>query len=126
MECSHNCFRCPYDDCILADDEEIELTALEIAQSESLDREAERMCCEGDFEDTDKEKAEAARRRHRKREWYLDHRGSELKKKAEYRKTHAEEKHRQDMAYYEAHKEEINRRKREKRALEKARKKQGK
>lgn len=122
MECSHDCFRCPYEDCIWPD-EEFELTALEIAQSESLDREAERSCCEADYE-PDADRAAAARKRHRRREWYLDHRGSELAKKKAWRETHREEKHRQDMAYYEAHREEINRRKREKRALEKARRKQ--
>ena len=124
MECSHDCLRCPYEDCIWPD-EDFPLTALEIAQSDALDREAERSSCEADFED-DAEKAAVARRRHKRREWYLDHRGSELVKKKEYRETHREEKHRQDMAYYEAHREEINRRKRERRALEKARKKQGK
>ena len=123
MECSHDCLRCPYDDCIWPD-EDFELTALEIAQSEQLDREAERMCCEADFV-PDEAKSEEARRRHQRRKWYIDHRGSELKKRAAWRAENKEKEQKRHASYYEAHKEEINRRKREKRALEKARKKQG-
>lgn len=120
MDCSHDCFRCPYDDCIWPD-EDFPLTALEIAMSESLDREAERSGCEADYEGNEDRAAEA-RRRHRRREWYMEHRASELLKHAEYRRTHKEAKRLQDNAYYLAHREEINRRKRERRALEKARK----
>ena len=118
MECSHDCFRCPYEDCIWPD-EDFPLTALEEAQSAALDREAERSCCEGDFEG-DRDKAAEARRRQKRREWYLNHRGDELVKKAQYRQTHREEKARQDADYYQRHRDEINRRKREKRAIEKA------
>lgn len=119
MECSHDCFRCPFEDCIQPDDDE--MTALELAQSEALDREAERSCCEADFED-DPEKAAIVRKRTMRREWYMEHRATELVKHAQYRATHREEKKRQDTAYYLAHREEINRRKRERRALERARK----
>lgn len=116
--CSHDCFHCPYEDCIWPD-EDFELTALEIAQSAALDREAERSCCEGDYED-DERKAAEARRRQRRREWYLNHRGNELVKKAQYRQTHKAEKAKQDADYYQRHRDEINRRKRERRAIEKA------
>ena len=98
-----------------------DITALEIMQSEALDREAERSCCEADYED-DPQKAAEIRRRHMRHEWYMEHRASELVKHAQYRATHKEEKKQQDLAYYLAHKEEINRRKREKRALERAKK----
>jgi len=118
MECSHDCFRCPYPDCIWPD-EDFPLTALEEAYSAALDREAERSCCEGDFEG-DSDKAAEARRRQKRREWYLNHRGDELVKKAQYRQTHKAEKAKQDADYYQRHRDEINRRKREKRAIEKA------
>lgn len=118
MECSHDCFRCPFEDCIQPDDD---VTALEIAQSEALDRDAERSCCEADFDDNP-ELAAAARKRTMRRKWYVEHRSTELVKHALYRSTHREEKKRQDTAYYLAHREEINKRKREKRALERARK----
>ncbi len=118
MECSHDCFRCPFEDCIQPDDD---LTALEIAQSEALDRDAERSCCEADFEG-DPEKAAIVRKRMMRREWYVEHRSTELVKHAQYRAAHREEKKQQDSAYYLAHREEINQRKRERRALERARK----
>lgn len=117
MFCSHDCERCPYDDCICPEDE---FSALEWAESEKRERETDRGNCEADYDD--EEQAASVRRRQMKREWYLAHRGSELIKRAVFREANRERLRQENMAYYEAHKEEINAKRREKRAIERARK----
>lgn len=115
--CSHDCERCPYDDCICPDDE---ISVLELAESKARDRRIERGNCEADY-DNEKEAADF-RRRQMKREWYYAHRAEDLRRKAEFRANNRERLRAEHNAYYNAHKDEINARKRAKRALERARK----
>ena len=119
QQCGYDCFACPYPDCILTDEDEIVLTALEIAGSDRRDAEAKRYNCEADYDD-DALKAQQARRREVKRRSYYEHRAEELRKRKIYRETHKAEKNAADKAYYMAHAEEINARRRERRKLQNA------
>lgn len=116
--CGYDCFVCPYPDCILSDDDEIQLTELEIAESERRDAETKRYNCEADYEEG--KPANEARRREVKRRSYYAHRAEELRKRKAYRETHKSATKAYNDAYYEANKEAINARRRERRRLNKA------
>ncbi len=118
QQCGYDCFCCPYPDCILTDEDEIVLTALEIAGSEERDAEAKRLNCEADYDET--KRKQEARRREVKRRSYYEHRAEELRKRKLYRETHKAQKNRADRAYYHAHAEEINARRRERRKMKNA------
>ena len=122
--CSHDCFNCPYEDCIAPDDDD--LTVEEIRRSEHLDKEAYLLNCEADYqgEEAHKKRISDAKRRYR-----ITHKAAEKAYGERYRATHREEKAQRDKRYYEAHKEQINARKRQLRAAnarQKARQKQTK
>lgn len=119
QKCSLDCFNCPFSDCILSDDE-IQLTELEIRESENRDADAKRFNCEADYVDDGEKSAADARRREAKHKSYMAHRAEELRKRKLYRETHKEAKNAADKAYYEANREAINARRRERRRLEKA------
>ena len=118
QQCGLDCFCCPYPDCVLTDEDEIVLTALEIAGSEERDADAKRYNCEADYDDG-KPKADARRREVKRRSYYA-HRAAELRKRKLYRETHKTDKNRADKAYYDAHAEEINARRRERRKMKNA------
>ena len=118
QQCGYNCFCCPYPDCILSDEDEISLTALEIATSEHRDADTKKYNCEADYDEG--KPAADARRREVKRRSYYAHRAEELRKRKLYRETHKAAKSASDKAYYEAHKEEINARRRERRKMNNA------
>lgn len=117
--CSHDCFNCPYEDCIAPEDDL--LTAEEIRRAEHLDKEAYILNCEADYE------GEAARRKRVsdiKRRYRETHRAEIAAYEKRRRVTRREAKLEIDKRYYEAHKERINARKRELRALNKQIRKQ--
>ena len=111
--CSHDCYNCPFDDCIAPEDDL--LTAEEIRRSEQLDKEAYVLNCEADYD------GEEARRKKRvsdtKRRYRQTHKAEEKAYGERYRATHREERRERNARYYEAHRDEINARKRALRAL---------
>lgn len=111
-KCSHDCFNCPYPDCIAPDDDL--LTAEEIRRSEHLDKEAYILNCEADYsgEEAHRKRISDAKRRYRQ-----THKAAEKEYGERYRATHREERREINRRYHEAHKDEINARKRELRAL---------
>lgn len=118
QQCGHDCFACPYPDCVLNDEEEIVLTELEISESDRRDADAKRYNCEADYEDG--KPAADARRREVKRRSYYAHRAEELRRMKGYYDTHKPQIKSYYDAYYEANREKINARRRERRKLKKA------
>ena len=119
QECGYDCFNCPFSDCVLSDDE-ITLTELEVMESENRDAESKRYNCEADYVKDGAKSAAEARRREVKHKSYMAHRAEELQKRKVYRETHKEAKNAADKAYYQANRDAINARRRERRKLEKA------
>lgn len=116
--CSHDCFNCPFEDCIAPDDDL--LTAEEIRRSERLDKEAHILNCEADYEG---EEARRKRVSDTKRRYRQTHKAEEKAYGERYRAEHREERREMNRRYHEAHKEQINARKRELRALSKSQRK---
>lgn len=119
--CSHDCFTCPYDDCICGDDEINDMTALEIAEAEARDRRTERYNCEADYDGENKKDIQQRKRRTYKRNYYYRHHEAERAKRKKKREQNREAHNAKNMEYYYKNSEKINQRKRERRALEKAR-----
>lgn len=117
--CSHDCFNCPFEDCIAPEDDL--LTAEEIRRSERLDKETYILNCEADYEG---EEARRKRVSDIKRRYRKTHKAEIAEYEARRRATRREAKLEIDRRYYEAHKEQINARKRELRALSKAQRQQ--
>ena len=117
--CSHDCFHCPFEDCIAPDDDL--LTAEEIRRSERLDKETYILNCEADYEG---EEARRKRVSDTKRRYRQTHRAEIAEYEARRRVIRHEAKLELDRRYYEAHKEQINARKRELRAMSKFQKQQ--
>lgn len=119
--CSHDCFTCPYDDCLCGDDEIDDMTALEIAEAEARDRRTERYNCEADYDGENKKDIQQRKRRTYKRNYYYRHHEAERAKRKKKREQNREAHNAKNMEYYYKNSEKINQRKREHRALEKAR-----
>ena len=119
--CSHDCFNCPFEDCIAPDDDL--LTPEEIRRSERLDKETYILNCEADYEG---EEAKRKRVSDAKRRYRQTHKAEIAEYEARRRVTRREAKLELDRRYYETHKEQINARKRELRALSKAQRQQRK
>lgn len=119
--CSHDCFTCPYEDCVCGDDEIDDMTALEIAEAEARDRRTERYNCEADYDGENKKDIQQRKRRTYKRNYYYRHHEAERAKRKEKREQNREAHNAKNMEYYYKNSEKINQRKRERRALEKAR-----
>lgn len=136
--CSHDCFNCPYPDCVCGDDDIDDMTALENAEAEARDRLTERYNCEADYEIDGKtqppEEARKRRKRAYNRSYYNKHREAELARikakrtenreavNAANRKYHhenREERNRKRREYHAKHKNEINRKRAEARAAKK-------
>lgn len=119
--CSHDCFTCPYEDCLCGDDEIDDMTALEIAEAEARDRRTERYNCEADYDGENKNDIQQRKRRTYKRNYYYRHHEAERAKRKKKREQNREAHNAKNMEYYYKNSEKINQRKRERRALEKAR-----
>lgn len=117
--CSHDCFNCPFEDCIAPDDDL--LTAEEIRREERLEKDAFRYNCEADYagEDARRKRISDIKRRYRQ-----THKAEIAEYEARRRVSRHEAKLELDRKYYEAHKDQINARKRELRALNKAQRQQ--
>lgn len=119
--CSHDCFTCPYDDCICGDDEINDMTALEIAEAEARDRRTERYNCEADYDGEDTATEKQRKRRTYRRTYYYRHHHAELAKRKEKREKDRDAINAKKLDYYYRNKDQINQKRRERRALEKAR-----
>lgn len=124
--CSHDCFNCPYPDCVCGDDDIDDMTALEIAEAEARDRRTERYNCEADYSHETADTIKAHKRRGYRRTYYNKHREEEIQKRREYREKNRAELRAADRDYYQRNRERINQKKRERRALQKAEKSGGK
>ena len=121
--CAHDCLNCPYPDCICGDDDIDDMTALEIAESEARDRRTERFNCEADYDNGETtEESKLRKRRAYRRAYYYRHHNAELEKRRKKREKNRDALNKANMDYYLRNRDQINLKKREKRALEKARK----
>ena len=121
MECSHDCFNCPFPDCVL-DDSSVELSISEIQDQDRRDREAEK---ELPVEERKKHRENSRYRDDplyrkaiiaRAREWYRENRDRANARRREHYRKNAEKIRAQQRKWRAEHQDELNARAREKRA----------
>ena len=106
--CKHNCFQCPYDDCVCPDDE---ISPLEEMDARKRDAEISRARCAADM--GSEEAAVKKMRSERSRIYARRHRVRIKQVQAEWYQRNRERRISAQMAYYEANKERINAERRE-------------
>lgn len=114
--CDHNCFSCPFDDCIAPEEE---MTVYEEAEAERRDRDAWNANCPGDYDDPVMQ--EKKRESDRKRRWREENREKVREYHRVYRAERAEHYRAMNREYYKKNRERIDAYRAAKRKLDKGR-----